>query len=711
MKAKIKKSGIILSIGMIVKNEEKNLEGCLESLRPLMDAVPSELIIVDTGSTDATVEIAQRYTDIIYHFEWINDFSAARNYGVDRAKGLWFLQVDADDRLQDPAEMIEFLNNEKENSKYYTANILYHSYTNKEHSEFSDAKIVRLFRLGIGNRFYGTIHETPKRVVPTKDLPTVFDHYGYIYETPEDAQKKRDRNNVLLEKELEADPDDIRLIDHYVATCPLEKRGELLEHGRELCKKNPGHFYFSNIYWKLSRYYLAQHKLDDAIALAEEYFSLTTQDHVGDIEIRFNVGNAYFQQKKYARAAQEFEAYLDLCSRYLDGSLQQQDNMVAVTERVSVQNRLQILCQLAYCQNDGKEYGKALKTIMTIHFSDISSKLLPALQQMIQISIEKTEDYAALFELEGWMDSEQADKPQKKSMAEFLSSLCLEARAVGHWEVLEQSAAGMGTPMGRAVLAASESAPEGLWGSTAKEFSEGWEHLEGYSSLLLAAGMRYSRNILSLLYRVGRDYFKQAALCISEKVSDILDVVTNYQPSRTEKEDLLWRGWMVEMDLQVFRKAEDENKIPILKQLIQDFSWYVNHLYNVNLLCPEKVAVLPSAHRFGYWAGLALDAEKAGNEKGYIHYLGEAARSCPEMADAVKLLLKDFQENDEEFQRQKEQKELAEKIKGIIEGMILNGRTEDAKAVLAQYELIAPDDPDILPLKTSLLQQPSPAEM
>ena len=67
---------ITISLCMIVKNEEKKLERCLSSYAPLMD----EIIVVDTGSTDKTKEIASRFTDKIYDFEWINDFSAARNF-------------------------------------------------------------------------------------------------------------------------------------------------------------------------------------------------------------------------------------------------------------------------------------------------------------------------------------------------------------------------------------------------------------------------------------------------------------------------------------------------------------------------------------------------------------------------------------------------------------------------------------------------------
>ena len=67
---------------MIVKNEEKLLARCLDSVAGLMD----EIIIVDTGSSDKTKEIAARYTDKIYDFEWIDDFSAARNFAFSKAK-------------------------------------------------------------------------------------------------------------------------------------------------------------------------------------------------------------------------------------------------------------------------------------------------------------------------------------------------------------------------------------------------------------------------------------------------------------------------------------------------------------------------------------------------------------------------------------------------------------------------------------------------
>lgn len=84
---------ISISLCMIVKNEEQNIVRCLSSVKDIVD----EIIIVDTGSTDKTKEVVSQFTNKIYDFEWIHDFSAARNFSFSKATKEYILWLDADD--------------------------------------------------------------------------------------------------------------------------------------------------------------------------------------------------------------------------------------------------------------------------------------------------------------------------------------------------------------------------------------------------------------------------------------------------------------------------------------------------------------------------------------------------------------------------------------------------------------------------------------
>ena len=86
---------ITISLCMIVKNEEDVLGRCLEGVKDIVD----EIIIVDTGSCDTTKEIASKYTEKLYEFPWIGDFSAARNYSFSKATMEYIMWLDADDEL------------------------------------------------------------------------------------------------------------------------------------------------------------------------------------------------------------------------------------------------------------------------------------------------------------------------------------------------------------------------------------------------------------------------------------------------------------------------------------------------------------------------------------------------------------------------------------------------------------------------------------
>ena len=95
---------ITISLCMILKDEEDVLDRCLSSVKGLVD----EIIIVDTGSTDATKQIALQYTDQVFDFAWIDDFAAARNYAFSKANKEYCMWLDADDVIEEK-DRLDFL--------------------------------------------------------------------------------------------------------------------------------------------------------------------------------------------------------------------------------------------------------------------------------------------------------------------------------------------------------------------------------------------------------------------------------------------------------------------------------------------------------------------------------------------------------------------------------------------------------------------------
>ncbi|MBO5178243.1 MAG: glycosyltransferase [Lachnospiraceae bacterium] len=195
-------SEIKLTIGMLVSNHIQYIRKAMEALKPLLDAVSSELVVLDTmgDKTDGSIQIVREYTDRIYPFTWCNDFSAARNALLDHARGEWFLYVDDDEWFDDVTEFIEFFKSgecdEYFSGYYYTRDYL-------PNGGYSMGIAGRMIRRMENTRFVGRVHETFNEVFsPNKQFNCFTHHYGYAYETEEDRKRKQRRNLDILEAEI-----------------------------------------------------------------------------------------------------------------------------------------------------------------------------------------------------------------------------------------------------------------------------------------------------------------------------------------------------------------------------------------------------------------------------------------------------------------------------------------------------------------------------
>ena len=207
---------------MIVKNEAAFLEGCLVSLDGRVD----EVVVVDTGSTDDTVAIAQQHGCVVLHQAWQNDFSRARNLALENARSEWILYIDADERLVCPdrltlGTLIPAQGNAAARLRF------------RPRSDMTAYSELRLFRRDDRIRFTGSMHET---MVPAVDLVCASDglkvayidrvlieHLGY----DGDQSHKHVRNLPLLEAAIERDPERVYLRYHLGFTL-----AEIDEHDR-----------------------------------------------------------------------------------------------------------------------------------------------------------------------------------------------------------------------------------------------------------------------------------------------------------------------------------------------------------------------------------------------------------------------------------------------------------------------------------------------
>lgn len=197
------------SVCIIAKNEEKNIQKCMEALLPLGE----EIIVADTGSADRTKEIAGKYTDKVFDFTWVHDFSAARNFTLEKASNNWVLILDCDEYLQsfDKDSIHDFMRT----SPRQVGSILHHNLVGSEETETSTYTdyLPRFFDKQFFH-FEGSIHEQicAKDGTPYESLPVSIEvfHDGY-YGTPAQRMNKLQRNQSMLETALASEPDNVYL--------------------------------------------------------------------------------------------------------------------------------------------------------------------------------------------------------------------------------------------------------------------------------------------------------------------------------------------------------------------------------------------------------------------------------------------------------------------------------------------------------------------
>lgn len=208
-----------ISVCIIAKNEEARIEQCLQSVKPC----GFEIVVVDTGSTDRTKEIAARYADKVLDFAWCDDFSAARNFSLREASNNWIFMIDCDETIKEI---------DVEELTYFRKHLSDKVGSVSRENLVTENGVLTLNNVDYTERFFnkklfhytGIIHEqlTPIRgsELPAMLLNTTLLHTGYDMTPGQRAEKYR-RNFTLLEKQAAADPDNPYLYYQLGKTCEI----------------------------------------------------------------------------------------------------------------------------------------------------------------------------------------------------------------------------------------------------------------------------------------------------------------------------------------------------------------------------------------------------------------------------------------------------------------------------------------------------------
>lgn len=238
---------IKLTISLLVSNRIDTIRKCMESIKPLLTELNSELIVVDTvgeENSDGSLEIAREYADRIVRFEWCNDFAAARNAGLKLAKGEWFLYLDDDEWFEDVTPIIDFL--KSDDGTYNSCLYDIRNYADLAGSTYTDATMSRMGRVTEKTVFKNKIHEYLVLFPPVKQLNCFVHHYGYVYSGSAERMTHAKRNIVLLLEMLEQEPSDLRTImqlcQEYYSIREFKKVRELCEKAIKFGLKSTSHY-------------------------------------------------------------------------------------------------------------------------------------------------------------------------------------------------------------------------------------------------------------------------------------------------------------------------------------------------------------------------------------------------------------------------------------------------------------------------------------
>lgn len=692
---------MLLSIGMIVKNEENNLRLCLEAMRSILENTDCELIIADTGSTDSTVVIAREFTDNVFHFEWCGDFAAARNATLNRAHGEWFMAVDADEIFENTVPLTEFFNS-GEFRTFNSATFIVRNYSDKELSRHTDFNAPRLVKIRKGTHYEHPVHEclTPF-AEPVKILDAAADHLGYISKDNwEFHRQKCERNLELLLKQLAQNKEDYfclyNLCQTYTAMSDYENASRCCEEGLKYAGDRLIKY---SLYLYRAKLFLNLGKLAEALDTVNEYISSKSPEMgtiATDMEMYFLEADCNYRLENYHAAAVSYNKYLKLLSGYKQGSYRTSDTLQHSINFTDDASCGQALFRLADTLLKTYDYKKAV----TVIASALNS--LPESAEYTLTSLSKLclMDYSADFSgilglykeadirLRGLLRSflEKALDDETKKMS-VLNGFALGERDDTDYSELMRLRLGY------------------FEGTLTNEKIEGFlvkrRTFEPYYADVVCFVLQYCESVETIASSMeASDLWP----CLNSQylhIGDLPALICGFCDRNGPFQETASVGtvlWLMELyhwGLSSLSLRPEQAKTLFLAYA-ETSRAYLSTIFRDECLTEENVCCIDKRLRAGFYCMLAANAFYEKRISNYLDYLDSVLIFSPDLKGGISLLydvlVSESDGNDEKwllFQY------YAASVKADISVLIDHNEWQKAASLLKSYEEIYPDDPDI----------------
>ena len=310
---------LLLSISILASNRPDTIRRCLDSLKPIMAQIPSELILVDTSGSETLHQILLEYTDKVVNFTWCNDFSKARNTGLELAEGEWFLFLDDDEWFVEIDPLVHFFQS-GEYKNYTCANYIVRNFYDKNYVNYSDSWVSRMVKRTKETCFKSKIHEY---LYPAGDrckpLAAIANHSGYVYNTPEERRKHFERNSSLLLDMIAEEPENLRwqvqLAQEYRSIKEWQTQYEFctkcIENTRHLNGKYQN-YDIGTFYAGATEALLFLERYEECISLAKEAFEDKRNSPLCHAYISLSLAVVYFKKNCVPEAERYTHQYLKL---------------------------------------------------------------------------------------------------------------------------------------------------------------------------------------------------------------------------------------------------------------------------------------------------------------------------------------------------------------------------------------------------------------